>query len=132
MQPFRRVLVRVFIGAAVVLLPGCLAAAAGGAAGALYVTDRGVSTNVGVSVERSVEVARSALAEVGGSVVGTEAKRDGTRELHATKGDLDIKVEMKPRESSITNVEVTAQKNAVRWDKDFAKLVLQKIVDKTR
>jgi hypothetical protein len=122
---------RVLVVAGVVLLPGCVAAAAG-AAGALYMTDRGVSTNVGVSVDRSAAVATQALAEVGAAVVGTDSKRDGSRELHATKGDLDIKVDLKPRESNITNVEVMAQKNAVNWDKDFAKMVLQKIVDKTK
>ena len=128
----QRALQRVLVVAGVVLLPGCVAAAAGGAAGALYMTERGVSTNVGVGIDRTASVATQALSEVGASVVGTEVKRDGSRELRATRGDLDVKVEMKPKEPNITNVEVMAQKNAVNWDKDFAKLVLQKIVDRTK
>jgi hypothetical protein len=53
------------------------------------------------------------------------------RQLKGTGNDRDVTVTLKT-EGSSTRVEVVASKSAVTWDKDMAKNILQRIVEKSK
>ncbi|MBX6366225.1 MAG: DUF3568 family protein, partial [Gemmatimonadetes bacterium] len=111
------------------VLAAC-AAAVGGAAGAgtaLYLTDRGAKTTVSQPLSQASRRTEATFRELGITPTKTETER-GEREYHGVKGDMDVKVELKSRGANTTEVEVLAQKNAVQWDKDYAKSVLARIV----
>ncbi|MBA3892760.1 MAG: hypothetical protein H0X69_03550 [Gemmatimonadales bacterium] len=44
------------------------------------------------------------------------------------KGDLDVTIDVQRESPSTAKVEVTARKNLAEWDKDYAKEVLNRIV----
>lgn len=128
---------------------GCAAAAAGaGAATAVYLTDNGAEARIQATVDEAYSAAREAAQEM--NIVVTEttqtsspmpadttaadsAKQDnGTtkRELEGKAGDRDVNITIE-QEGTMTKVEVTAKTSAVTWDKDFAKSLLEEIVEKT-
>ncbi len=110
---------------------GCLTAAAAGAgtvAGIKY-TDRGAKGDVKGSVDQVAQRAANAFQEMG--IVTTETKvEDGgtTRVLGGRRGDLSVETTITARGNHLTHVEVIAQKSMVKWNKDYAKDVLQHIV----
>ena len=89
---------------------GCLAAAAAGAAGAIYATSRGVESLV---ASQDASSTKSGGAQ---------------RELKGKHGDLDVTIQLAQQDSATTKVEVYARKNLAEWDKDFAHQVLEKII----
>jgi hypothetical protein len=129
----------------VAVASGCAAAAAGaGAATAVYLTDNGAEARIQASVDETYAAAREAAQEM--NIVVTETTRttspmpadttrqdDGTtkRELEGKAGDRDVNITIE-QEGSTTKVEVTAKTSAVTWDKDFAKSLLEEILEKTR
>jgi hypothetical protein len=61
-------------------------------------------------------------------------KRDNEttkRELEGKAGDRDVNITIE-QDGSTTKVEVTAKTSPVTWDKDFAKSVLEEILEKTK
>jgi carbon monoxide dehydrogenase subunit G len=61
-------------------------------------------------------------------------KRDNEttkRELEGKAGDRDVNITIE-EDGSTTRVEVTAKTSPVTWDKDFAKSVLEEILEKTK
>ncbi len=107
---------------------GCLAAAAAGAGGAIYLTDRGAESLVNASVDETYEAARAVFSEMG--IRETRNTTEGDkRELQGSINDLEIDVDIE-RKDETTRVEVTANKTRVTWDKDYARSLLQKIVAK--
>jgi hypothetical protein len=50
--------------------------------------------------------------------------------LKGKKGDLDVNIDINRETDKTTKVEVTARKNLAEWDKDYAKDVLNRIVEK--
>jgi hypothetical protein len=115
-----------------VALPGCLAAAAGAGAGAgLYLTSRGAESLVDGSIDDVATRTQTALTDLGVQVTGTSTDKGGdVREFKGKKDDLDVTAHLERQGPSTTKVEVTARKNLAEWDKDFAKQVLQRIVQK--
>ncbi len=116
-------------------LSGCAAAAAGmGAGAAIYVTDRGVESVVAAPIDKTYEAARKAFQEFGitENKTGTEQK-DGveTRSLSGKTSDRDVDISLKS-EGPGTKVEIVAKKSAVTWDKDFAREILNRIVEKAK
>lgn len=114
---------------AAALLPAC-AAAVGGAAGAgtaLYLTDRGAKTTVMQPLSQAERRTTATFSQLGITPTKTETE-PGEREYHGVKGDMDVKVKLKSEGANSTEIEVLAQKNAVQWDKDYAKSVLERIV----
>jgi hypothetical protein len=128
---------------------GCAAAAAGaGAATAVYLTDNGAEARIQASVDETFEAAREAAQEM--NIVVTETTKtaspmptdttaadsvkrgNGTtkRELEGKAGDRDVTITIE-QDGSTTKVEVTAKTSAVTWDKDFAKSVLEEILENT-
>jgi hypothetical protein len=113
---------------------GCVAAAAGaGAAGAVYLTSRGAESLVNSPPD---DVARRAEAVMREEAIVKDAesteKSGSKRELKGKKGDLDVSIEIQEQTTNpaTTKVEVSARKNEVEWDKDYAQQILNKIVAK--
>ena len=112
-------------------LPACVAAAAAaaGAGTGMYLTSRGAESMVAGTVDQVEKRARAVLAEEGVNITGTQTEQSGDkRELKGTKGDLEITVSMERQDAQTTKTEVSARKNLVTWDKDYAQQVLGKIV----
>jgi hypothetical protein len=109
---------------------GCVAAAAGAGAGsAIYLTSRGASSTVKGSVSDVAARTRSVLDGEGITITETKTESEGDeRSFKGTKGDLDVSVDLKRDTPSTTKTEVSARKNLAEWDKDYAKVLLNKIV----
>lgn len=119
------------IGAAVAA-EGCIAAAAGagaGAAGAAYFTSRGAKSVVNGSAEEVAARAQAVMAQMGIPMTNTKSEKGGElREFEGHKQDLDVTVVVQRHDDKSTEVEVTARRNLVSWDKDYAKSVLDAVV----
>lgn len=107
---------------------GCAAAAAGAGAG-IYLTSQGAKSLVNGSVTDVSSRARAVLESDGITLDESKTAEAGKeRELKGKKGDLDITVSMKRESATTTTTEVSARKNIVEWDKDYAKDLLGRIV----
>jgi peroxiredoxin family protein len=112
-------------------LPGCIAAgaAAAGAGTGVYLTSRGAESLVDGSVDEVERRARAVFEAEGIPVTGSQMEKSGDkRELKGTKGDLEITVNMERQGPNTTKTEVSARKNLVSWDKDYAQQLLARIV----
>jgi hypothetical protein len=110
---------------------GCLAAAAAGAAGGVYLTSRGAESVVEGSVDQVAGRAQAVMTEMGIVKEGESTEHQGDRQvLKGKKGDLDVTIEVDRESPSTVKVEVTARENLAEWDKDYAKEVLSRIVQK--
>lgn len=116
-------------------LAGCVAAAAGaGAAGAIYVIDRGAETTVTAGVQASTASARRVFVDMGITETKSATEQEGAgekRTLEGTMGDRDITVTVETAGTG-SKIVVVARKSAVTWDKDLARQILEKIVDGAR
>ena len=109
--------------------PGCVAAAAAGAGGALYVTSRGAASLVQGQPAAVAPKVTAAFSEFQIQQTGNSTENGGDKqEFKGTKGDLEVTVSLERKSPTTTNVEVTARKNLAEWDKDFARQILQRIV----
>ncbi|HYS07625.1 MAG TPA: hypothetical protein VEP66_02730 [Myxococcales bacterium] len=111
--------------------PGCVAAgaAAAGAGTGIYLTSRGAESIVKGPIDQVESRARAVLEKEGVNITGTQTEQSGDkRELKGTKGDVEVTVSMERQPEGTTKAEVTAKKNLVTWDKDYAQRVLNKIV----
>ena len=80
---------------------------------------------IAVDVERR---ARDAFEQEGIPITGTQTDNGGEkREIKGNKNGLDITVSME-QQGGATKTEVSARKNLVEWDKDYAQRLLNKIV----
>jgi hypothetical protein len=110
---------------------GCLAAAAAGAAGGVYLTSRGAESVVEGSVDQVAGRAEAVMSERGIVKEGESTAEQGDRQvLKGKKGDLDVTIQVDRESASTVKVEVTARENLAEWDKDYAKEVLSRIVQK--
>jgi hypothetical protein len=110
---------------------GCLAAAAAGAAGGVYLTSRGAESVVEGSVDQVAGRAEAVMSELGIVKEGESTEEQGDRQvLKGKKGDLDVTIQVDRESASTVKVEVTARENLAEWDKDYAKEVLSRIVQK--
>ncbi len=115
------------------LLPatGCVAAAAAGAAGGVYLTSRGAESLVEAPVDQVAARAEAVMGELQIVKDGESSENGGARqELKGKKGDLDVTIQLNRQDDKTTKVEVTARKNLAEWDKDYAREVLSRIVQK--
>ena len=118
-----------FLFAAVLATTGCLAAAAAGAAGGIYLTSRGAESVVQGSVDQVAGRAEAVMSEMGIVKEGESTEDQGDKQvLKGKKGDLDVTIDVRRESESTAKVEVTARKNLAEWDKDYAKEVLNRIV----
>ena len=110
---------------------GCLAAAAAGAAGGIYVTSRGAESVIEGSVGEVAGRAEAVMSEMGIVKEGESTEDQGDKQvLKGKKGDLDVTIDIKRESPTTAKVEVTARENLAEWDKDYAKDVLNRIVEK--
>jgi hypothetical protein len=117
--------------AAALLSTGCLAAAAAGAAGGVYLTSRGAEAVVEGSVSDVAARAQSVMGEM--NIVKEDESTEDQGAKHVFKGkdgDLDVTIDISRETEKTTKVEVTARENLAEWDKDYAKRVLNRIVEK--
>ena len=94
--------------ALVLALPStaCVAAAAGGAAGAVYLTSRGAQSTVEGPVDQVAARAQSVMKEMEIVEEAASTERGGDkRELKGKKGDLDVTVELERETETTTKVE---------------------------
>jgi hypothetical protein len=111
---------------------GCVAAAAAGAAGAVYATTRGVESLVSGSIDNVAGRAQAVMREMGITQEGSSTDEGGAkREFKGKQGDLDVTVQLEQQDSASTKVEVYARKNLAAWDKDYAREVLERIVKRS-
>ena len=109
---------------------GCIAAAAAaGAAGGVYVTTRGAESTMQGSLDDVTAATTATFGELGITSTGNSTEGD-ERTWKGTKGELEITVEAERESDTQTKVEVTARRSTVEWDKDYARQVLSKIVEK--
>ncbi len=117
--------------AAALLSTGCLAAAAGGAAAGVYLTSRGAEAVVEGSVADVAQRAQSVMGEMAIVKEDESTEDQGAKHvLKGKKGDLDVSIEINRETDKTAKVEVTARENLAEWDKDFAKDVLNRIVER--
>jgi hypothetical protein len=114
---------------------GCVVAAAGaGAGGAYYFTERGVESEVPAGVDETFEVTRNVFRDL----KITEGK--STREEETGRLKRSLEGTTPSREVTVTiassgtgsHVQVVARRSAVRWDKDLAKKILERIVTQAK
>ena len=113
-------------------LTGCAAAAVGaaGAAGGIAFTDRGAQGDVKGDVEQVNQRANQALKSMGIQITGNEMKSSGKEQsLSGKSGGTDISVKMTQAATGTTHIEVIAKESAIKWNKDYAKEILAKIVN---
>jgi hypothetical protein len=107
-------------------------AAGGGAAGASYFTSRGAKAVVNGSTDKLETTSEQVLSEFAIPVTDQKTEKGGThRELKGKKGDLDVTVTIDRKDDRTSEVEVTARKNAVEWDKEYAESLLKDIIKRT-
>jgi len=110
---------------------GCLAAAAAGAAGGVYLTSRGAESVVEGSPAQVAARAQAVMTELGIVKEGESTEDQGDKQvLKGKKGDLDVTINIQRESPTTAKVEVTARENLAEWDKEFAKDVLNRIVQK--
>ena len=108
---------------------GCVAAAAAGAAGAIYATTRGVESLVSGSIDQVAGRVPLVMQQMGITQTGSSTEDSGAkREFKGKRGDLDITVQLERQDSATTKAEVSARKNLAEWDKDYARQVMEQIV----
>jgi hypothetical protein len=117
------------------LTGGCVAAAAGaGAAGAIYVIDRGAETSLLAPVPTVEASAKRVFGEMGIKETKTSTEQAGGGEkriIEGTRDDREISVNIETAGTG-SKVVVVVKKSAVTWDKDLAKSILEKIVEGTK
>ena len=125
-----RLALNLLLAASFLATGGCFLAAAGaGAAGAIAYTNRGATSVVAGSVDQVFDRAGGAFQQAGITETGRSTEDSGLqRKLLGTKGEYDVTVELNRSTDSTTNVEITARKNAVEYDKELAKDILSRIV----
>jgi hypothetical protein len=135
MRSLQRYLVTGMLAALPAATAGCILAAAGaGAGGAIYVTERGAEAQVAAPVAQTFDAARAAFRDLGITETKTSNEQTGSTErrtLEGTTSDREISVNLRT-EGSGSHVDVVVKKSAVTWDKDFAKQILNKIVEQTK
>jgi hypothetical protein len=113
-------------------LAGCAAAAVGaaGVVGGIEYTDRGAKGDVKGSVQQVNQQAKTALKEMHIHVTGNEMKGSGKeQDLSGKSGSTDISVSMTQAAADTTHVEVVARESTIKWNKDYAKQILAKIIN---
>ena len=84
---------------------GCLAAAAAGAAGGIYLTSRGAESVVEGSVDQVAGRAAAVMTELGIVKQGESTENQGDKQvLKGKKGDLDVDIEIRRESPTTTKV----------------------------
>lgn len=111
----------------------CAAALVGAGAGAatgIYLTTRGASGIVEGTVQDVDRRAGIVLARRQAQITERTAATDGTRmELRGkTSDDKDFRIEIKRKTASTSELDVEVREDAVVWDQDQARAIVEQIV----
>jgi hypothetical protein len=106
---------------------GCAAAAPAGAGAAVQLTDRGASSLLEASLEQTAQRTRRAFSDLGIRMKEVET-RGNERTFKGVARDMDVTAVLDRAQNGVIRIEVTARRNAVTWDKEFAQRVLTRIV----
>lgn len=119
------------MGATALLLNGCLLAAAGGVGGGIYFTNQGVESIVPGGVEAVAAATDRAFEHF--DLTRTELQIDDEGQMLRGQpsggGDPEVTVTIRQEGESSVRVEVKARNSVVTWDKDYARQVMEKIVE---
>ncbi len=120
------------LGLAAVTVAGCVVAAAGaGAAAGIHVTSQGAEALVDAGIAHTATAVTETFSELGIRQTGESTRQSGAeREFTGEVDDLDVTVKLQERESG-TQVEVSARRSVASWDKDYARRVLGRIVQRS-
>lgn len=110
---------------------GCTAAVAAGAgAGAAIAhNERGAEAKVAGTVNQIFARAQGVFRDMGITETAQDNDGDRERELKGRRGDLEITVDIEGESEGMVSVNVYAQRSTVDWDRDYAREVLQRIVN---
>ncbi len=111
---------------------GLFAAGAAGAGTGIYLTSQGVESTLPTSMDRALASTRQTFQSLG--IEQTEFESEDSGNKATIKGkpanrDLEVSVDLERRGDNV-HAEVTAKDNMVQYDKDYARQVLQQIVDR--
>jgi hypothetical protein len=107
----------------------CVAAAAAGAAGAIYATTRGAESLVDGPIDQVAARVQPIMQEMDIAQTGSSTDDGGAkREFKGKHADLEVTVQLERQDSATTKAEVYARKNLAEWDKDYARDVLERLV----
>lgn len=113
------------------LLSGCLLAAGAGAGGGIYFTSQGVESVVPGGVEAVATATERAFEHF--DLTRTELRVEpDNRVLRAEPsagGDPQVTVTIRQEGEGTTRVEVKARTSVVTWDKEYARELIEKIVE---
>lgn len=128
------VVLAVVSAAASLAAAGCVVAGAGaGAGGAIYFTSRGVESVVAAPVDTVADATTRTFEEFG--IQRTELKVEGDGDKRQFKGkpegeeEPEVTVTLEREGERSTQVQVTARNSLVTWDKDYARRVIERIVE---
>ena len=114
-------------------LSGCVLAAAGaGAGGGIYLTCRGVESVIPAPLDDVASATERTFAALEIRRTGLEIDDEDDRRIYRgepREGDPDVTVVLETEDSGSTHVEVIARTSAVTWDKDYARTVIERIVE---
>ena len=129
----RRLAFVVVLAASPFVASGCFLVAAGaGAAGAIAYTNRGATSVVAGTVDQAFNRAVAAFQQAGITETGRATENNGRlRKLIGKKGEVEVIAELNWATDSTTKVEITAKENAVEYDKELAKDILNRILTMT-
>ena len=112
---------------------GCIAAAgaAAGAAGAVAYSERGARSEVAASADSVVGAVETTFSSMEIAITERSRKEDGSEtHLKGKKGDIEVSVDITRDQSPTTKIQVTARRNLVDYDREYARDILRKILDR--
>ena len=110
-------------------LAGCLAAAAAGAGGAIVFSGHTAEAIVDRPVGEMADVAAETMRTEGIDITDTRSENSGAkRTFEGAKDGTDVTVTI-TRTDEGTKIGVVARRNAARWDDDYARALLAKIIE---
>lgn len=114
-------------------MSGCaaLVGAGAGGAGAIAFTERGAQGDVKGDVREVSQRAEAVFAQMGIQPTESKVKDSGKeQELSGKSGETEVNVVIKATGKDSAHLEVVAREGMVKWNKDYAKEVLSKIISK--
>ena len=104
-------------------------AAAAGAGAAYYLTSRGAEGFAQGNMDQVAARIPGVMSSMGITPSGTENNDAGAeREFKGTVNGMDVNIELEKKTETETLVQVTASTGTLRYDKDYARQVVERIV----
>jgi hypothetical protein len=111
---------------------GCIAAAGAAAEplGPAY-TERGARSEVTASADSVTRAVESTFSSMEIAITERSRKEDGSEtHLKGKNGDIEVNVDITRDQSQTTKIQVTARRNLVDYDRDYARDILRKVLER--